>query len=122
MSWADLCVTISPPLNASSAGPSAGQQYAPPPGPPPPRGGSEQAGRPNLPTRPSVAVAAKAQPDDLEDVKKVGPAYEASENEPNARHLVQLCGMGFARELVISALEANDYNLQKTLNVLLPGQ
>jgi hypothetical protein len=30
--------------------------------------------------------------------------------------------MGFDRSLVISALEANDYNLQKTLNVLLPGQ
>ncbi|KAJ9096767.1 hypothetical protein QFC21_005037 [Naganishia friedmannii] len=70
--------------------------YAPPPGPPP-QSQIGQAARPDLPARQSVS---RAQPDDLDDVKK-------------------LCNMGFDRSLVIDALEANGYDFSKTLNVLL---
>ncbi|GHJ88158.1 hypothetical protein NliqN6_4560 [Naganishia liquefaciens] len=79
--------------------PHANQQqggYAPPSGPPP---AQSQSVRPDLPVRPSVN-GSKAQPDDLEDVKK-------------------LCNMGFDRSLVVEALEANGYDFSKTLNVLL---
>ncbi|KAJ9105548.1 hypothetical protein QFC19_003530 [Naganishia cerealis] len=68
--------------------------YAPPSGPPP---AQSQTGRPDLPARQSVS---RAQPDDLDDVKK-------------------LCNMGFDRNLVVEALEANGYDFSKTLNVLL---
>lgn len=78
--------------------------------------------RPSLPKRPT-AGATKAQPDDLNDVKKVcnelygvSPAKHA-EADPL---LAQLCGMGFDRNLVIDALEGADYNFDKALNFLLP--
>ncbi|KAJ9113631.1 hypothetical protein QFC22_005939 [Naganishia vaughanmartiniae] len=71
--------------------------YAPPSGPPPPQSQAGQGIRPDLPARQSVS---RAQPDDLDDVKK-------------------LCNMGFDRSLVIDALEANGYDFSKTLNVLL---
>ncbi|WRT63837.1 uncharacterized protein IL334_000762 [Kwoniella shivajii] len=69
--------------------------FSPPSGPPP--GQSEQhLQAPPMPQRrPSTA-----QPDDIEDVKK-------------------LCAMGFSRTLVVEALAANGYDFQKSLNVLL---
>lgn len=51
------------------------------------------------------------QADDLEDVKRVSDSSGIS----NA----QLCGMGFPRSLVVGALDANGYDFQKALNVLL---
>ncbi|KAK4684361.1 epidermal growth factor receptor substrate 15, partial [Tremellales sp. Uapishka_1] len=70
--------------------PAATETYAAPSGPPP------SSLKPGLPER----RPSQAQPDDIDDVKK-------------------LCAMGFSRALVIDALDANGYDLQKTLNVLL---
>lgn len=75
---------------AASFPPPATQTRAPAPVP---------TSRPDLPQRQTTT---KAQPDDLEDVKK-------------------LCGMGFDRDLVIAALEGEDYNFNKALNFLLPS-
>ncbi|WWD08984.1 hypothetical protein V865_007099 [Kwoniella europaea PYCC6329] len=69
--------------------------FAPPPGPPP----TQQ--EPNLqPPKMPERRPSTAQPDDIEDVKK-------------------LCAMGFSRGLVVEALAANGYDFQKALNVLL---
>jgi len=70
-------------------------QYAPPPGLPPAKEG-DGLNPPPMPERRDST----AQPDDLEDVKK-------------------LCAMGFSRTLAIGALEANGYDFQKALNVLV---
>lgn len=66
------CAVCCQELTLTSLGSSAPQvqqqgAFAPPPGPPP---AQTQGGRPTLPARQSVA-ATKAQPDDLDDVKKV---------------------------------------------------
>ncbi|KLT43529.1 hypothetical protein CC85DRAFT_284451 [Cutaneotrichosporon oleaginosum] len=59
---------------------------------------------PALPQRPSVqkepSTSDLPQPDDLKEVKR-------------------LCDMGFPRSLVVEALDANGYDFQKALNVLL---
>lgn len=80
--------------------------------------------RPSLPKRPT-AGATKAQPDDLNDVKKVcNELYvitTAMRAEADLKLAIkQLCGMGFDRNLVIDALEGADYNFDKALNFLLP--
>ncbi|WVQ76203.1 hypothetical protein IAR50_005867 [Cryptococcus sp. DSM 104548] len=72
------------------------QQYAPPSGPPPPQKDESTLRPPAMPER----RPSEAQADDIEDVKK-------------------LCAMGFPRGLVIAGLEANGFDFQKTLNVLL---
>nr|XP_019048721.1 hypothetical protein I302_02495 [Kwoniella bestiolae CBS 10118]OCF27651.1 hypothetical protein I302_02495 [Kwoniella bestiolae CBS 10118] len=70
--------------------------FAPPPGPPPAQQQDPKLQPPPMPERrPSTA-----QPDDIEDVKK-------------------LCAMGFSRGLVVEALAANGYDFQRALNVLL---
>ncbi|WVR03606.1 hypothetical protein IAU60_000598 [Kwoniella sp. DSM 27419] len=73
-------------------------QYAPPPGPPPGQQGhsQERLEPPPMPER----RPSGAQPDDIEQVKN-------------------LCSMGFSRGLVVEALAANGYDVQKALNVLL---
>jgi len=53
-----------------------------------------------------------AQADDIEDVKKVRLGCKDGADW-------QLCAMGFSRTLVIAALDANGYDFQKALNVLL---
>jgi epidermal growth factor receptor substrate 15 len=68
-----------------------------------------------LPSR-QTAQASKAQPDDLEDVKKVG---STADKRYTMLTPLQLCNMGFDRSLVVEALEANGYDFSKTLNVLL---
>ncbi|ODN96331.1 hypothetical protein I350_08357 [Cryptococcus amylolentus CBS 6273] len=72
------------------------EQYAPPSGPPPPQKDETALRPPAMPER----RPSGAQADDIEDVKK-------------------LCAMGFPRDLVIAGLEANGFDFQKTLNVLL---
>ncbi|WWC66844.1 uncharacterized protein I206_100751 [Kwoniella pini CBS 10737] len=75
--------------------------FSPPPGPPPAQTQTrtqpeDQLQPPPMPQR----RPSGAQPDDIEDVKK-------------------LCAMGFTRGLVVEALAANGYDFQKALNVLL---
>ncbi|KAL1413265.1 hypothetical protein Q8F55_001020 [Vanrija albida] len=72
------------------------------PSEPPPPASAPVGSAPNLPKRPSLGtgVSDLPQSDDLEDVKR-------------------LCAMGFPRSLVVEALDANGYDFQKALNVLL---
>ncbi|WVQ80854.1 hypothetical protein IAT38_002961 [Cryptococcus sp. DSM 104549] len=82
------------------------ESFAPPPGPPPApssapgaAGTAESSQKLNPPPMPERRPST-AQPDDIEDVKK-------------------LCAMGFSRSLAVEALAANGYDFQKALNVLL---
>lgn len=70
--------------------------------------GVANSARPALPQRPTLD---EPQADDLEDVKKVSC--------PSAELTTKLCAMGFSRSLVVDALDANGYDFQKALNVLL---
>ncbi|RXK38705.1 hypothetical protein M231_04015 [Tremella mesenterica] len=73
------------------------ETYAPPPGPPPASSSRTGLHAPALPERKDSTAP---QSDDIEDVKR-------------------LCAMGFSRTLAIGALDANGYDFQKALNVLL---
>ncbi|WVQ93539.1 hypothetical protein IAU59_000614 [Kwoniella sp. CBS 9459] len=77
------------------------QGYASPPGPPPSQGhqSQQQEGQLQPPPMPQRRPSG-AQADDIEQVKN-------------------LCAMGFSRGLVVEALAANGYDVQKALNVLL---
>ncbi|WVF65904.1 hypothetical protein IAT40_000642 [Kwoniella sp. CBS 6097] len=85
---------------SSNQAPST-QGYAPPPGPPPAHGqdSQQQQGKLQPPPMPERRPST-AQEDDIEQVKN-------------------LCSMGFSRGLVVEALAANGYDVQKALNVLL---
>ncbi|KAL7418732.1 hypothetical protein Q5752_006415 [Cryptotrichosporon argae] len=75
------------------------ESFAPPAGPPPGASGSKQQ-QTLAPPVPARRNSEQPQDDDLEDVKK-------------------LCAMGFSRTLAVEALDANGYDFQKALNVLL---
>ncbi|OCF41630.1 hypothetical protein I317_04540 [Kwoniella heveanensis CBS 569] len=88
------------PEAAGNQASSATQAYAPPPGPPPRQGQeSQQQGNLQPPPMPERRPSG-AQEDDIDQVKN-------------------LCAMGFSRGLVVEALAANGYDVQKALNVLL---
>ncbi|WWC58122.1 uncharacterized protein I303_100657 [Kwoniella dejecticola CBS 10117] len=75
--------------------------FSPPSGPPP--AAAQAHAQPESQLQPPPMPQRRpsgAQPDDIEDVKK-------------------LCAMGFSRGLVVEALAANGYDFQKALNVLL---
>jgi epidermal growth factor receptor substrate 15 len=92
--------SFAPGSEPTNAGPSNGGPSIA--GTAPPTGGDSVP--PALPKRPTVnkdpSTSDLPQPDDLKEVKR-------------------LCDMGFPRSLVVEALDANGYDFQKALNVLL---
>ncbi|WWC85800.1 uncharacterized protein L201_000667 [Kwoniella dendrophila CBS 6074] len=79
------------------------EAFAPPPGPPLAQAQASSQAQQETQLQPPPMPQRRpsgAQPDDIEDVKK-------------------LCAMGFSRGLVVEALAANGYDFQKALNVLL---